>query len=172
MREKKWASLNLKQFGLIAAAIKREMIIIFRPLKFRIYDADKSHRCRFFEFFPPFFCTTYTGTKCEEQAKIHFFLFLYCSFEFSVFLVSVLYVKKCLEIVEICFQGNLFSTYTDTKKIQKIQKNNTRTIKVNFSLFFAFSTGISRAEWRRKKFKKTTSVWFIRVINAKFKGSK
>ncbi len=43
---------------------------------------------------------------------------------------------------------------------------------MNFSTFFAFSTGISRAEKGRKKFKKTAPVWFIRVINTKFKGSK
>ncbi len=36
----------------------------------------------------------------------------------------------------------------------------------------AISTGICCAEKRRKIFKKMTSVWFIRVINARFKGSK
>ena len=79
---------------------------------------DKSHRCRFLEFFLPFFCTIYTGTKCEKQAKIHFLWSLNCSFEFSVFL-----------IVENCFQGNIFTTNTDAKNTEN---SNISTIKSEF----------------------------------------
>jgi hypothetical protein len=76
----------------------------------------------FFEFFSPFFCPIYTGNKCEKQAKIHFLWSLNCLFEFSVFLVSELYVKKYYEIVENCFQGNLFKTNNDTKSTENSKK--------------------------------------------------
>ena len=53
--------------------------------------------------------------KCEKQAKIHFLWSLNC------FFVSV-YISKCLEIVENCFQGNLFTTITDTKNTENSKK--------------------------------------------------
>ena len=87
----------------------------FRPLKFRIYDPDKSHRCRFFEFFSPFFCTRYTGIKCEKSAKIHFLWCLNCFYEFSLCLVSVLNDNNCLEVIENCVQAKFLSFNTDTK---------------------------------------------------------
>ncbi len=78
----------------------------------------------FFNFFLrfPFSCPIYTWTKCEKQAKIRFLWSLNCFFEFSVFLVSVVFVKKFLEIVENCFQGNLFTTITDTKNTENSKK--------------------------------------------------
>ncbi len=45
-------------------------------------------------------------------------------FKISVFLVSVLNVTKCLEIVENCFQGNLFTTNTDTKNTENSKKQS------------------------------------------------
>ncbi len=61
----------------------------------------------------------------EKQAKIHCLWSLNCFFGFSVFLVSVLYVKKCVEIVENCFQGNLFANNTDTKNTENSKKQST-----------------------------------------------
>ena len=41
--------------------------IFFKPLNFAFMIPDKSRICRFFEFFPPFFSTRYTGTECEKN---------------------------------------------------------------------------------------------------------
>ena len=56
-----------------------------------------------------------------------------CFFEFSVFIVRVLNVKKCIQVIENCIQGNLLSFDTDTlKKNMKFKKAKI----FNFSLFF------------------------------------
>ena len=81
-----------------------------------------------FSFLSPFFCTRYSETKAEIQ----FLYFLNCFFEFSVFLVSVLNEKKCLEVTESCIGGNFLSFNTDTKNTE----NSKRQFKnLNFSLF-------------------------------------
>ncbi len=45
----------------------------------------------------------YTGTECEKQEKITYIIAL---IKKSVFLVSVLDVKKCLEVTENFIQAN------------------------------------------------------------------
>jgi hypothetical protein len=58
-------------------------------------------------------------------------------------------------IVENCFQGYLFTTNTDNKNTENSKKQFKAIILACFS---HLATGISRAEKRREKFKKTTPV--------------
>ena len=51
----------------------------------------------------------------RKSAKVHFSWCLNCSFEFSVFLETVLNDNKCLEVIENCIQAKFLSFNTDTK---------------------------------------------------------
>jgi hypothetical protein len=78
----------------------------------------------FWNPFPPFFCTIYTGTKFEKQAKVHFLWSSNCSFEFPVFLVSVLNDNKCLGVTENCIQVNILILNTNPKNTGNCKKQS------------------------------------------------
>ena len=81
-------------------------------------------------------------------------MFLNCSLEISVFLVSVLKVKKCLEIVENCFQGNLFTTNTDTKNTENSKEqfeDHKKWILACFSHLVPVYLGQENGEKKLKK---------------------
>ena len=108
----------------------------------------------FLNFFLRFSARDIPVLNAKKVLRFTFYGALNAFFEFSLCLVSVLNDNKCLEVIENCIQAKFLSFNTDTKHREN-SKDNLSNIK---SEFFAFSTGIFRAEKRRKKFKKTTSL--------------
>ena len=50
----------------------------------------------------------HTDVRSKKNAEIQFLWSLNCFYNFSVFLVSALNYKKCLEVTENCIQGQIF----------------------------------------------------------------
>jgi hypothetical protein len=86
---------------------------------------------------------TYWKTPDKSYFLI-FDLFGVPNTEFSVFLVPVLNDKNISKLLKIVFKV-IFCHLMPILKIQKIQKINLSTKKVNFNFFFEF-IGKSRAE--------------------------